>query len=245
MKKIRIFINCEELNSRQNIEISGNDFDYLIKVMRKKIGDEILVFNGLDGEYNASINIINKKNCTILIKEQTRTQYFVPKIILAFAPVKNVRIDFVAAKATELGISSFWPIITHHSIVDKINSERFKANIKEAAEQCERLDLPDLKPIQKLDNLIKNIKPHQILILCDESGTAEKASKILSKINFDKNKNEIIILIGPEGGFSKEEFKILKSLPNLHPISLGPRILRSDTAIISSTTLIQEFLGDF
>ncbi len=212
MKKIRLHIKSDQIKSGQIIKITENDFDYLIKVMRKKIGDEILVFNGVDGEYNSSIANINKKDCEILIAQQTRPQYFVPKITLAFAPVKNVRIDFVAAKATELGISSFQPIITHHSIVDKINSERFSANIKEAAEQCERLDLAELKPIIKLNSLIKNLKANQILILCDESGTAGKASKILSAINFN-DENEIIILIGPEGGFSKEEFTTLKSLP--------------------------------
>ncbi len=245
MKKIRLFINSNQLNSGQVIKITNGQFDYLIKVMRGKIGDEILVFNGKDGEFLAEISSIGKKDCQLEVKKQTQKIYFPSKIILAFAPVKNVRIDFVAAKATELGIAEFQPIVTHHSIVDKINDERFLANIIEAAEQCERLDLPNLKPIIKLDNFLKNLKPNQILILCDESGNGGKAREVLSKINFDKNQNEIIIFIGPEGGFSKEEFVKFRNLNNLHAISLGPRILRSDTAIISAITLVQEFLGDF
>lgn len=243
MAKIRLFVTEPQISSGQTIKIQENDFDYLVKVMRKKTGDQILVLNGYNGEYSGLITTINKKDCDILIQEQTRKQYNCPNITLAFAPVKNVRIDFVAAKATELGISSFQPIITHHTIVDKINMERFRANIKEAAEQCERLDLPELKPIIKLSSFIKNLKSNQILILCDESGNAKKASKILDQIN--NKENEIIIFIGPEGGFSKDEFDKFYSLKNIYPISLGPRILRADTAIISAITLVQEFLGDY
>jgi len=242
MKNIRLYTQISTIKPNQTIEINDNDFNYLIKVMRKKIDDQLLIFNGFDGEWLAKIIEINKKNCQLQIINQTKPQYFPPSITLAFAPVKNARIDFIAAKATELGITKFQPIITAHTIVDKINLERFRANIKEAAEQCERVDLPEvLEPI-KLGGFLKNLKENQILILCDESGNGEKASNVLTKLD---NPSEIIIITGPEGGFSGQEFLGFDTIKNLHKISLGPRILRADTAIVCAITLVQEFAGDF
>lgn len=254
MKNIRLFVEAMPIKPNQTIEINDNDFNYLTKVMRKKIGDELLIFNGCDGEWLARISLIDKRMCQIQTIHQNKSQYFPPKITLAFAPVKNVRIDFIAAKATELGVTKFQPIITAHSIVDKINLEKFKANTKEAAEQCERTDLPEVYQAIKLDIFLKNLNKNQILILCDESGNGKKASKVLPHIaipelNQQSNsrgiQNEVIILTGPEGGFSKSEFAKFDTIKNLHKITLGPRILRADTAIISATTLVQEFLGDF
>jgi 16S rRNA (uracil1498-N3)-methyltransferase len=178
----------------------------------------------------------------IEIISQTKPQYFPPKITLAFAPVKNVRIDFIAAKATELGITRFQPIITQHTIVDKINLERFAANIKEAAEQCERLDLPEVFEPIKLNNFLKNLKENQTLVLCDESGSGQKAGDVLTKLS---NSSEIIVITGPEGGFSEQELSSFDTIKNLYKISLGPRILRADTAIVCAITLVQEFAGDF
>jgi 16S rRNA (uracil1498-N3)-methyltransferase len=247
MKKIRIYVKIVSIVENTIVEVESNDFNYLTKVMRKKVGDEISIFNGKNGQWLAKIIQISKKSCQIQAITQEKQQYNPPKITLAFAPVKNVRIDFIAAKATELGITKFQPIITHHSIVDKINLERFNANIKEAAEQCERLDLPEILSPVKLDSFLKKLGQDKILILCDESGSGKKANKILSKINLIQKENlhEIIIFIGPEGGFSSQEFERFNQLSNLNKISLGPRILRADTAIISATTLVQEFLGDF
>ncbi len=244
MKHIRLLIESPLIKPNSIIEINDNDFNYLVNVMRKKIGEELLVFNGVDGQWLAQIIEVNKKNCLLKIISQNKTQYTPPKITLAFAPVKNIRIDFIASKATELGITKFQPILTQHTIVDKVNLERFKANIKEAAEQCERLDLPAIFEPIKLNSFLKKPKENQILILCDESGNGKKASEVLPKIQ-TSNQSEIIILIGPEGGFSKTEFEQLDQTDNLHKITLGPRILRADTAIIAAITLVQEFLGDF
>ena len=244
MKKIRLFIEEKKLELGAKIKISDGDFEYLTRVMRQKIGDEILVFNGLDGEFVAVIVQIEKRFLTAEITQKISELTKVPNITLAFAPVKNVRIDFVAAKATELGVARFQPILTQHTIVDKINSERFKANVKEACEQCERNDFPQVFEAKKLDKFLSDEKTiDKIFILCDESGEAAKASAVLQKI--EVSEKEIVILIGPEGGFSKQEFVKMRSLKNLHAISLGPRILRADTAMISALTLVQEFLGDF
>lgn len=243
-KNIRLFINSDPIKTDQTLKINDDDFNYLINVMRKKIGDELLVFNGADGEFLARIINVNKRDLEIQILNQTRTQYFPPKITLAFAPIKNVRIDFLAAKATELGITNFQPIITQNTIVDKINENRFKANVKEAIEQCERLDFPDFSEPKKLANYLKTLNEDQILIVCDESGNGKQAKEILPNLKSELPK-EIIIFTGPEGGFSKAEFELFSSKTNLHKITLGPRILRADTAIICAITLVQEFLGDW
>lgn len=244
MSKIRLLIVERNLNLGTKIKISEGDFEYLTKVMRQKVGDEILVFNGVDGEFVAEIVQIEKRFLDAEIKEKISDLKKVPNITLAFAPVKNVRIDFIAAKATELGVARFQPILTQHTIVDKINSERFKANVKEACEQCERNDFPEVLEIKKLDKFLSdNGIAEKILILCDESGEGAKASELFPQIG--KSEKEIVILIGPEGGFSKEEFARMATLKNKYSLNLGPRILRADTAIISALTLVQEFLGDF
>lgn len=256
MRKTRLFIAAKPLDTSLAVKIEGGDFEYLAKVMRKKAGDELFVFNGADGEWKAEIAVVEKRNLTIIIKERTVEQMATSPITLAFAPVKNVRIDFVAAKATEMGVGKFAPIITHHSVVDKINEERFAANIKEACEQCERNDMPQILPIKKLEKFLQEVGKwesrnnieeqgaEKILILCDESGEATKASELLPKIFANrKPTQEIIVLIGPEGGFSKEEFAMMRKIKNLHSISLGTRILRADTAIIAALALVNEFFS--
>jgi len=241
MRKIRLFIATKPLNTGVIAKVTEGDFEYLTKVMRKKVDDEIFVFNGIDGEWKAKIINIEKKNLTLKILQNTANQMPPSSVTLAFAPVKNVRIDFVAAKACEMGVGKFAPIITKHSVVDKINEERFLANIKEACEQCERNDFPQLLPIQKLEKfLAKENGGEKILILCDESHQGTKASLLLPKI-LDAKK-EIVILIGPEGGFDTEEFAKMRAIKNLYSMSLGERILRSDTAIIAALALVNEYL---
>jgi 16S rRNA (uracil1498-N3)-methyltransferase len=244
MRKIRIFVKNDKLTKSSIIKLEGNEFDYLTKVMRQKIQDKIFVFNGLDGDFKATISSIDKKSLSLTVDEKIAELKKVPNITLAFAPTKNVRIDFVAAKATELGAARFQPIITQHTIVDKINYERFSANVKEALEQCERNDSAEVLEAKKLDNFLNNEETaEKILILCDESGKGLQAKELLPKLKI--NNKEIVILIGPEGGFSKDEFAKMHLLKNLYSLNLGPRILRADTAMISALTLVQEFLGDF
>lgn len=248
MRKIRIFVDAHNLGCGQEIKFCDGDFDYLTKVMRQKIGDKIYIFNGIDGEFETELTRVEKKFLTAKITQKISDLRRVPNITLAFAPVKNVRIDFVATKATELGVASFQPILTKRTIVDKINLERFKANVKEACEQCERNDFPKIFEPKKLDKFLKEKDSQEkIFILCDESGQGAKASKFLPTLHKTQlgTDCEIVILIGPEGGFSAEEFAQMRQLENLHAIGLGPRILRADTAMISALTLVQEFLGDF
>lgn len=245
-KYIRLCLEKNQMSLAKEIEIQGNDFDYLVKVMRQKQGDKLAIFNGSDGEFVAEIIEISKKNLRLKIIEKIAPLVQVPNISLAFALVKNVRLDFIAQKAVELGVSKLYPMLTQHTIVDKINEERFRANVKEALEQCERNDFPQILPLQKLDKILAD-DSNKIFILCDESHQGSKAEIILKKLaqNPEIKTTELVILIGPEGGFSETEFGRMRQKNNLVSMSLGPRILRADTAIISALTLAQEFLGDF
>jgi len=282
MRKIRIFIAETSLAVGSSIIVADGDFEYLTKVVRQKVGDSIEIFNGKDGDFLAEIFAVAKKNLSLLVVKKLRDLESQGCVTLAFAPVKNVRIDFVAAKATEMGVAKFAPIITQHTIVDKINEDRFRANVKEACEQCERNDFPQIAPIKKLEkflaenaqnfdvlkenllqkenstkentfekeNTINEKLIHhnreKIIILCDETHQGRKASELLPEIFANKfsrtTSPEIIILIGPEGGFSKEEFAKMRTIKNLHSISLGKTILRADTAIIAALALVNEFL---
>lgn len=243
MRKIRLFLSEKKLEQGNQIKVFEGDFDYLTKVMRQKIGDKIFVFNGVCGEFLAEIIAIEKKSLSLEIKERMGDLKKAPNITLAFALLKNVTIEFIAKKGVELGVSSFQPIITQHTIVDKINEKRFLANIKEGLEQCERNDFARLNEVKKLEKFLKEENEDKIFILCDESGKAVKASEELSKI-ITAGK-EIVVLIGPEGGFSESEFASMRLKKNLHAISLGPRILKADTAIVAALALVQEFLGDW
>jgi 16S rRNA (uracil1498-N3)-methyltransferase len=246
MRKIRLFVEEKKINLQNQIEISNGDFEYLTKVMRQKVGDNIFIFNGIDGEFVAEIRSVEKKKLILQIKEKISDLIKSSNITLANALVKNVGIDFIAKKATELGVSSFQPIVTQNTIVDKINLERFRANVKEACEQCERNDFPQIYELKKLEKFLEErCASEKIFILCDESYQGLKASVILSEIakNYLNTNSEIVVIIGPEGGFSKEEFAKMHKIKNLFSISLGKRILRADTAMISALTLVQEFLN--
>lgn len=244
---IRLYVdekfNNFEIINRQ-LEISNNDFEYLIKVMRRKVNDKIIIFDGFNGDYLANIIKIDKKSLTLQIIQKIAELKTVPNITLAFAPVKNVRIDFIASKACELGVKTFQPIITQRTIINKINYERFFSNIKEAIEQCGRNDIPQILPIVKLEKFLAKNIDDKILILADESGRGDKARDLFPNIKIQPQQ-EIIVFIGPEGGFSNIEFERFRQIKNCYALNLGPRILRADTAMISALTLVQEFLGDF
>lgn len=258
MKKIRIFIEPNKMNLlgsnltteflHQQVKISKddsiNDFNYLINVMRQKIGDKIFIFDGVNGEFKSEIIEIEKKYLILKIIEKISDFSLSSNITLAFSLLKNNRIDEIATKATELGVKAFQPLITRHSVVDKFNENRFRLNIKEACEQCERNDIAQINPLKKLDEFLINIENSEtLLIVADESNRSKKASKTF--LEFDekhqKKISEIIIFIGPEGGFCESEFKKFYALKNLISIGLGPRVLRADTAVIATLALVQNF----
>lgn len=237
--RIRLFLP-EVLFINQIVKLTKQQSHYLIKVLRVKINDKIYIFNNSNGEYLANIELINDNIVTVKIFEQNRIFYLVPDISLAFAPVKNAKTEYLSMKATELGVRKIYPVITDRTIVRKINAKRVKANIIEAAEQSDRVDLPELEEINSLNSFLASLTD-ETLLLADESGDGMTAEDLFKQ---KKSLGKIIVLIGPEGGFSKIEQEKIKKLKNSYAINLGPRILRADTAIISALAIINNYYGD-
>jgi 16S rRNA (uracil1498-N3)-methyltransferase len=224
------------------IPLEQNHAHYLKNVMRRDVSDQLLIFNGNDGEWLVEISDITKKTCNVLALEQTRKPTQSPDVWLCSAPVKNAKPEYIVQKATELGISAFVPVITTRTVVNKVNEERLINSAIEAAEQCERLDVPEIHPLTKLEALLKDWPQNRKILLCDESGNGKTAKELLSHL---LQGEAWAILIGPEGGFSPEEFALLREQPFVYAVSLGPRILRADTATIAALSCWQEHLGDW
>lgn len=237
--KTRIFTE-QPLTSGIQITLSEDKSHYLANVMRLKNGDELICFNGSDGEYAAQIIAINKKQTRLTIANQLRPQQKSPDIWLLFAPLKKDRTDFLIEKAVELGVTKLIPVITKHTITDKIRPERLKLQIIEAAEQCERLDIPELGEAIKLNDLLNNWNRQRILYFMDERGKGRPCANV-----FAQNQGAAALLIGPEGGFAAEEASLLYQLPFVKTITLGPRILRAETAAAASLAVWQAIAGDW
>lgn len=239
--KIRLFTTAA-LQISTTVELSKDQAHYLVNVMRRKDGDAVLVFNGIDGEWLAHIVSSGKKHCVLALQEQTRLQILQPDIWLCFAPVKNSPINNIIQKATELGVNLMQPVITQHTVVTKVNTERFGAIAIEAAEQSERITVPQINESIALNKMLSNWDEQRKLILCDESGGGVPMVEALSSL---KKGDKYAVLIGPEGGFSNSEFAILRNQPYIIPVSMGPRILRADTAAIVALAGVFSILGDW
>ena len=236
----RLFVKSP-LVGNSTIELEQHHVHYLKNVMRLKISDHLLVFNGKDGEWEVEINNLEKKSGTAIAIKRTKEQYNEPDVTLLFAPIKHGKIDFLAQKATELGVTALQPVFTKHTIASRVNTERLQSNAIEAAEQSERLTVPEiLEPID-INKLISSWDSNKKLLLCDETGKGKPIKEALS----ESEKGTWAILIGPEGGFSKDELDMLYKLPYVVPASLGPRILKADTAAFAALTCWQEHLGDW
>ena len=241
--QIRLYIEAD-LAPDAFCDLSADHAHYLHNVMRKSVGTQIAVFNGRDGCYLSEIIELSRKNATIRCLSLQEAQWTSPDLWLLFAPVKKARLDFMAQKATELGASVIWPVRTDYCQVKAIKDERLMANAIEAAEQTERLDLPEIKPFTDLKEVLENWPEDRVIIFCDERLAGDhngEAVRILSQIHMDK----AAILVGPEGGFSMAEKQMITKLNQVISISLGPRILRADTAALSALTLYQAIRGDW
>lgn len=213
---------------------------YLTQVMRLKAGDDLLVFNGKDGEWRASVAEVLKKGVILRAEEQARPQTFGPDLDLVVAVVKKARVETIVEKAAELGARRVRLVVTQRTNADRLRLDRLDAIAEEAAEQTGRLDVPEIHEPVKLDALFSAWEPGRRLMFCDETGGAP-AIRALS----DAPLEPWSILIGPEGGFSPEEGERLRGLPFATAVSLGPRILRADTAAIAAMTLWQAAAGDW
>ena len=213
---------------------------YLTQVMRLKAGDDLLVFNGRHGEWRVSVAEVLKKGVVLRAEEQVREQTHGPDLELIVAVVKKARIETIVEKATELGAQRVRLVLTHRTNADRLRLDRLDAIAEEAAEQTGRLDVPLVDDPIKLDALLDGWDASRRLMFCDETGGAPAVSALTAA-----GEGKWAILIGPEGGFSPEEGERLRALPFTTAVSLGPRILRADTAAIAALTLWQAAIGDW
>jgi len=235
----RLFV-VEPLSKGASLTLDRSQAHYLTTVLRKSVGDSVRLFNGKDGEWQADIVQQSKKQVTLTLTKHLRVQQMAPDIHLMFAPVRKHRTAFILEKATELGVSHICPVITTRTQFPKLNIEKSRAQIIEAAEQTERLDIPTLSVPQKLDNLLDGWTSQRRILFADEAGDAQPAIEALGSIT-----GPMAILIGPEGGFDSKERQRVRLMDNVTPVSLGPRILRADTAALSLITLWQAVHGDY
>jgi 16S rRNA (uracil1498-N3)-methyltransferase len=248
----RLFVG-QDLAAGQAVALPKEDVHYLVNVMRRGAGDTVRLFNGRNGEWRAGIVEASRKAALLEPVEQTREQCSVPDLWLLFAPVKRQKTDLVVEKATELGAAEIRPVSTARTQSDRIKTDRFRLIAKEAAEQTERLDLPRVHELDRLDHVLDGWDPARRLIYCDEAGDEDgvpwggargRGRPMLEALSAIEP-GPAAILIGPEGGFSPEERGRLRRLDFVVPVTLGPRVLRAETAAIAALTLWQALAGDW
>ena len=222
--------------------LERNQSNYLGNVLRLGSGENILVFNGRDGEWRAAIEG-RKRADGLTIVARTRPQDRLPDIAYVFAPLKHARLDYMVQKAVEMGASRLQPVLTRHTQVSRVNSDRMRANVIEAAEQCGILSLAEVAEPVALDRYLGARDPARLLVFCDEA--AEVADPLQALQQGLAAMAGIDILIGPEGGFAEDERALLLRQPRTLRLSLGPRILRADTAGVAALALVQAALGDW
>ena len=244
--KARLYVSAP-LSQDAAVELTESQLHYLVHVMRISTHDSLLLFNGQDGEWRAHVKSITKKRCDLLIAEQTRQQDVGPDIWLAFAPVKKTRTDFIVEKATELGAMRLLPIFTENTASTRVNTKRLQAIAIESAEQCHRLDVPIIEKAQSLEALCQSWPKSRPLCVLDETGRevdneANQAKPVLTALESLKENGTIPpigFLTGPEGGFAPNEIDGLRQLPFAQILSLGPRILRAETAVTATFACFQ------
>ena len=236
----RLFVD-RPLHPSAVIALDRNQSNYLGNVLRLSAGDTILVFNGRDGEWSGTIHGRRRAE-TLVVEEQTRRQDPTADIRYVFAPLKHARLDYIVQKAVEMGASALCPVITRHTQTSRVNVERMRANVIEAAEQCGILSLASVTEPLPLSDFLAGRDQGRLLAFCDEE--AEEADPILA-LRRTAAERGVDVLIGPEGGFADEERKALLGQPNVVRLSLGPRILRADTAGVAALALVGAAFGYF
>jgi len=235
----RLFVEAD-LTPGQTLTLAAEQAHYLKAVLRLKEDERIALFNGRSGEYSARIAGFGRNWCDVALERQIRAQTEDPDLWLIFAPIKRARIDFLVEKATELGAAALYPVMTRYTMVERVNLARLRANAIEAAEQSERLTVPQIHAPQPLERLLGAWDGSRRLVLCDETRTAPPIAAALKAAR----PGPWAVLIGPEGGFAETELDALKKLPFVCPVSLGPRVLRADTAALAGLAVLQALLGD-
>ena len=238
--KTRLYVTAN-LGAGVTVTLDEGQAHYLLHVLRAKSGNLVALFNGRDGEWLAEISQAGKRGVTATCHKQTQPQAETPDIWLAFAPVKKTPSDYLVQKATELGVSVLLPVFTRRTVVSRVNQERMLANAIEAAEQSGRLSVPDVREDVSFEKFLAGWPKERRLLFCDEGGDA----KAMTQAARESRGGSTAILTGPEGGFDPEERAALRALPFVTPVTLGPRILRADTAALAALAIWQSVGGDW
>lgn len=220
---------------------------YLANVLRLGPGARLLVFNGRDGEWAAEIAEAARARCTLRVTGRTRAQEAGPDIHYLFAPLKRARLDYMVQKATEMGVAALRPVITRRTVAGRVKIERMRANAIEAAEQCGVLRVPEVFAPEPLDQVLQDWDTARPIVYCDEEAPIASPLAALAGLTAGQGgaAGAIAVLIGPEGGFTPEEQALLRAQPHVVPISLGPRVMRADTAAVAALALVNAILGDW
>jgi 16S rRNA (uracil1498-N3)-methyltransferase len=240
-KSPRLYVDAP-LATGASVALERAQAHYLTHVLRLKSGEGVLLFNGRDGEWSASVAESGKREIALAVTAQTRAQTKPADLHYLFAPLKSARLDYMVQKAVEMGVARLQPVLTQHGQVTRINLERMRANAVEAAEQCGILSVPEIAAPLPLSRLMAQREPGRWLVFCDEDA---EAANPLAALELVPRNAPLAVLIGPEGGFAQDERDALIKLPQVARLSLGPRILRADTAAVAALALIQAAIGDW
>jgi 16S rRNA (uracil1498-N3)-methyltransferase len=236
----RLFVD-QPLSVGEEIFCTREQANYLRTVLRVADASRVLVFNGHDGEWATTVQHRGKRDVALIPDTQTRPQSAGPDLVYLFAPLKRSRLDYMVQKATEMGVSRLSPILTRRTIAERVNTERMRANAIEAAEQCGLLSIPTVDEPVSFAKALAGWDPARRMIFCDEAAPAGGPLASLSALP----RGPLAVLIGPEGGFAPEERAALLQQPYVTALSLGPRIMRADTAAVAALALVNATLGDW
>jgi 16S rRNA (uracil1498-N3)-methyltransferase len=233
---LRLYVSRENISRGESFELSDGQTHYLRNVMRLEPGAQLRVFNGRNGEWLAEAKEISKKKAVIGFLDKLREQAPAEDLQVLASPVKKEAFDLMVEKSAELGAARFQPVVCAHTVVHRVNRERLEAVAVEAAEQCERLDLMQVEELGELKTVLSSWDKHRKLIFCMERSAAPPIAAALGKL---PKGTPLAVLVGPEGGFSEEEARLIAGLPFVLPVSLGPRVLKSETALIAALACVQ------
>jgi len=238
----RLFIDAP-LQAGARIALDRGQANYLLNVLRLKAGESVLIFNGQDGEWRAEVEVEGRKAAGLVCVELTREQGAAPDIIYAFAPLKHARLDYMVQKAVEMGVGVLQPILTRRTQASRVNLERMRSNAVEAAEQCGILSIPEVREEENLERFLKGLEKDRLVVFCDENAPVSNPVGALAKLG---NKQAgLAVIVGPEGGFTDQERALVAAHERCVCVSLGPRILRADTAAVAALAIVQAVLGDW
>src|SRR5215813_10363111 len=242
----RLYVEAA-LTSGHTLELDPAQANYLRNVLRLKGGAPVLVFNGRDGEWRATLADRGKRALSLALGEQVRDQTTPLDLHYLFAPLKHARLDYMVQKAVEMGASRLQPVLTRHTQVARVNLERMRANAIEAAEQCGILTLSEIAAPVRLDRMLATRDPARLLVFCDEDAEVRDpvAALTAGRAPAPPAPMRLAVLVGPEGGFAEDERVALLKAPNVVRLALGPRILRADTAAVAALALVAAVLGDW